>query len=46
MSAVRYDDMAGHELEAALVSAPRHDPATASGRSRWSIQWRGRSAMR
>ena len=33
VSAVSYDDMAGYELEATLVSAPYHDPVVI-GRSR------------
>jgi hypothetical protein len=33
VSAVSYDDMAGYELEATLVSAPHHDPVVI-GRSR------------
>lgn len=33
VSAVSYDDMAGYELEATLVSAPQHDPIVI-GRSR------------
>ena len=33
VSAVSYDDMAGYELEATLVSAPHHDPIMI-GRSR------------
>ena len=33
VSAVSYDDMAGYELEATLVSAPHHDPIVI-GRSR------------
>ena len=33
LSAVSYDDMAGYELEATLVSAPHHDPIVV-GRSR------------